>query len=322
LCDHLLARCPQCDADDKLYLACISIKGGEVYKICNFSLRKNVKSFPTVEYWLSLVPVIPLVSRAVEAFCCAVLPDIFSRLKPPRGNAFGSQNLFVAVSLFQETNFGKLLSQLLGQGQKLGGQLLKDLLDCAVIDREEPPPLTNNSIVGMKVDEATSFLSQRGISVAGVEAYDPCSSLSHLLQSIFAPSRLGEGAGINLVKAADGTVRYYTAGTTGFGVRSTPAGTAGDTGFVTVGANGEQSGSQLSSLQTEMSALQQEFASSKEMFAQALAERDETIADLQAQARDVQERLASLIETQGKGRAESVQPASKRSKKKTDNSAS
>lgn len=318
LCDHLLARCPECDADDKLYLACISIKGGEVYKICNFSLRKYVKSFPTVEYWLSLVPVIPLVGRAVEAFCCAALPDIFGRLTPPRENTFGSQNLFVAVSLLQETNFGNLLSQFLKQGQKLGGQLLKDLLDCAVIDREEPPPLTNNSIVGMKVDEAARFLNQRGITVSGVEAYDPCSSLSHLLQSIFAPSRLGDGAGVNLVKAQDGTVRYYTAGATGFGARSKPVESAGAAGLISGSTGSEPSGSQLGSLRTEMSALQQEFVSSKEKFAQALAERDEAIAELRAQARDAQERLASLTEMREKTSAESIRPASKKAKKRDD----
>src|SRR5262249_27264074 len=40
LCDHFLVRCPTCDADDKIYLACIAIKNGQVYQVCNFSRRK------------------------------------------------------------------------------------------------------------------------------------------------------------------------------------------------------------------------------------------------------------------------------------------
>jgi WD40 repeat protein len=49
-CDHLLVKCPSCDEDDNLFLACISIRNDEVHKVCNFSKRKYVKSFPTVGY--------------------------------------------------------------------------------------------------------------------------------------------------------------------------------------------------------------------------------------------------------------------------------
>src|SRR5262249_13565130 len=31
-CDHLLVDCPECGPDDKIYLACISIKNGQVFK--------------------------------------------------------------------------------------------------------------------------------------------------------------------------------------------------------------------------------------------------------------------------------------------------
>jgi hypothetical protein len=50
-----------------------------VYKVCNFSRRHYVKSFPTVGYWLSLVPVLPAFREVVGRFCCALLPELFGR---------------------------------------------------------------------------------------------------------------------------------------------------------------------------------------------------------------------------------------------------
>jgi Family of unknown function (DUF6519) len=78
-CHHLLVNCPTCDDDEKLYLACVSIRGGSVYNVCNFSRRRYVKSFPTVGYWLSIVPIVPILHRLVEQFCCWVIPEVFSR---------------------------------------------------------------------------------------------------------------------------------------------------------------------------------------------------------------------------------------------------
>ena len=57
----------------------MSIRGGSVYKVCNFSRRRYVKSFPTVGYWLSLVPVLPALREALGEFCCRVLTEFFGR---------------------------------------------------------------------------------------------------------------------------------------------------------------------------------------------------------------------------------------------------
>ncbi|MEP6666071.1 MAG: hypothetical protein ABJA81_06455, partial [Nocardioidaceae bacterium] len=50
-------------------------------KVCNFSRRRYVKSFPTVGYWLSLVPVIPALREVVTKVCCAALQDSFGPYK-------------------------------------------------------------------------------------------------------------------------------------------------------------------------------------------------------------------------------------------------
>lgn len=71
-CDKFLVDCPDCEEEDKVYLGCIEVRNSQVYNICNFSKRKYVKSFRTVEYWLSTVPVIPILNQAFTKFCCTV----------------------------------------------------------------------------------------------------------------------------------------------------------------------------------------------------------------------------------------------------------
>jgi len=72
-CEHFLVNCPQCDKSDKVYLGGIEIKGHEIYKICNFTKRRYVKSEQLVEYWLSTIPIIPIVKKAFADFCCKVI---------------------------------------------------------------------------------------------------------------------------------------------------------------------------------------------------------------------------------------------------------
>ncbi|HEX7048863.1 MAG TPA: DUF6519 domain-containing protein [Longimicrobiales bacterium] len=72
-CDQFLVDCPECGPDDKVYLGCVEIRNGQVYHICNFTKRHYVKSFRTYGYWLSTIPILPLVKQAFAKFCCTVL---------------------------------------------------------------------------------------------------------------------------------------------------------------------------------------------------------------------------------------------------------
>lgn len=77
-CDKFLIDCPDCREEDKVYLGCVEVRNSQIYNICNFSKRKYVKSFRTVEYWLSTVPVLPILKQAFTKFCCTV-PDIWAK---------------------------------------------------------------------------------------------------------------------------------------------------------------------------------------------------------------------------------------------------
>jgi WD40 repeat protein len=77
-CNLLLMDCPDCNEKEKVWLANITIKDKEVYKICNIGKRKDVWTFPKFEYWLSLVPILPVLKLGVSKICCAIFPNIFS----------------------------------------------------------------------------------------------------------------------------------------------------------------------------------------------------------------------------------------------------
>ncbi|MCB9267665.1 MAG: hypothetical protein H6558_21790, partial [Lewinellaceae bacterium] len=87
-CEKFLIDCPDCGPDDKVYLGCVEIRDGEVFNICNFTRRKYVKTFRTVEYWLSAFPVLPVFKKAFAQFCCLILDP-----KTGRDDFFTNKNL-------------------------------------------------------------------------------------------------------------------------------------------------------------------------------------------------------------------------------------
>lgn len=72
-CDKFLIECHECTKDDKVYLGTIEIKDRQVFHICNFSKRHYAKSFRTWGYWLSAVPLLPVLKKAFAKFCCLKL---------------------------------------------------------------------------------------------------------------------------------------------------------------------------------------------------------------------------------------------------------
>ncbi len=78
LCYNLLPSCPPTAYDDRVPLACVTVRDDTIVSICNFSCRQYAGAFPTIFYWLSALPIIPVIGTAVRALCCA--PDLVSRV--------------------------------------------------------------------------------------------------------------------------------------------------------------------------------------------------------------------------------------------------
>jgi hypothetical protein len=127
-CHKLLVDCPEkCEEDDKVYLGCISIKDEQVHNICNFTKRKYVKTLPTLSYWLSVVPLGPVVNWVIEQLCCQIIPqnnnNLFSlnNAQLNLGRAvlnIDQSDLLKQLVIDGQDLFKKSLASLVGRGQK------------------------------------------------------------------------------------------------------------------------------------------------------------------------------------------------------------
>jgi hypothetical protein len=71
VCFNLLPPCGASACDERIILACVTLINGQIQSICNFGCRRYAGSFPAMSYWLSAVPVIPMLNEIVSMLCCA-----------------------------------------------------------------------------------------------------------------------------------------------------------------------------------------------------------------------------------------------------------
>lgn len=73
-CTALMPPCPTAPSDDCIPLAVITVNttnGCRVESICNWTTqRKYVTTFPSLQYWLSVLPFGRLLREALESLCC------------------------------------------------------------------------------------------------------------------------------------------------------------------------------------------------------------------------------------------------------------
>jgi hypothetical protein len=80
ICHAFIPQCEPDPCDDRVELACVTVKAGKILAICNHSCRRYAGAFPSTFYWMSLVPVIPLIARLLATICCQ--PDLVRRNSP------------------------------------------------------------------------------------------------------------------------------------------------------------------------------------------------------------------------------------------------
>lgn len=210
LCDHLLVNCPSCDDDDKIYLACVEVRDNQVHNICHFSKRKSVHSFPSVERWLSLVPIVPIVTGWLSKICCTIVPDLFKQRRdtviPPDSPDFNDSvidNSFLisgftagqvrqSVQAVGDLRWSSLFGQ---QGRHIGlyGKLLKDcLLGNTTNNGLDPRDLSQTP-----VSAAIEQLNARQI-VFTLLPYLESQACHYLHQTLATPSSIPLGSRVNV----------------------------------------------------------------------------------------------------------------------------
>ena len=218
-CDHLLVDCPTCDERDTIELACISIKNNKVFKVCNFSHRKYVHTFPTWEYWLSIIPVLPLLKQAVEKVCCAALPGLFARYNAPTpqppantttapSNTLNSGPFRKSTTTLRQTDIkGAFLEQM--AKFTVGSKVATDAITSAPsVAPATTPSVTTTDISGVPVADAKVKLGAAKINVVREEEYDPTKGGQTLGRFVTSPARLREGDRVTLV-TKEGKVLFY-----------------------------------------------------------------------------------------------------------------
>jgi len=76
VCADLNPPCPTDPCDDRIILACVTIANNQIVKICNFACRKFAGAFPSMYWWLSAIPIIPLIRWLITELCCTDWTDV------------------------------------------------------------------------------------------------------------------------------------------------------------------------------------------------------------------------------------------------------
>ena len=207
ICDHLLVKCAPKE-EKTLYLARIDIRNQQVFSICNFSRRKYVHSFPVVEYWLSIVPIIPVIAKLVGDACCRPVVDLFNKMNAPaaaqRADLVHPAAAMKAMSFASTFDFNTMIKPQITDRFGLLGTMLKAFISqqTKAVDAPTPaalpaPPSVNfNQFVGKSATLATNSLAGSNITVAGTEPLTFGSQTSDIL---LAPIDVKPNEAITLV---------------------------------------------------------------------------------------------------------------------------
>jgi hypothetical protein len=67
VCNALLVRCPECNEREGVVLACVTVQGGKIEKICNI-VRKQLIAGPSLQYWMQ--PLFSSIETLLDFMCC------------------------------------------------------------------------------------------------------------------------------------------------------------------------------------------------------------------------------------------------------------
>jgi len=221
-CHHLLVKCPTCEEDEEIYLATVEIRNHQIYNICNFDKRKYVKSFPTMEYWFSLIPIAPLVKSWVARLCCTVLPDFFGQYEdqvigqpqfgvghqPAQASKVKASYTRQGVQTYKRTDPGALM-RTQTKGLKFTGQLAgASAVNLAEAGRGKSTGVKKQALMESPVNDAVKELEKNQVEVVGIQKYDSKKANTYLADYVGTPQRIEPGSKVTLYQK-DNKVMFY-----------------------------------------------------------------------------------------------------------------
>jgi hypothetical protein len=281
-CDLLLVNCPECDEDDVVYLGEITVLNGQVRKVCNFSKRQQVKTFPKVSYWLSLLPIEGLIDYAVEQVCCLVIPDLMDRFQSRFSMDMRGGVMRESVVSMQRYSPQTLLQSLIQRFRPVTMMASDAVRGVRVqASRADMPPavMSEYQVINRPVEAAKAELESNNVAVS-VQPYDPARGMMNITNYLGAMGRVAPGSRVTLFSEG-GTVK---------GVSVQPAAEA---------APPAPPPAETEMLRGEIATLRAEMVQMQRTNADMLLQRDQQIAALQTQlsrSLPAQETIAALQE--------------------------
>jgi hypothetical protein len=153
VCQALLPSCGSDPRDDRVGLACVTVQGDKIVRICNLSCRRYAGSFPALGWWASVVPVISMVAAGLARLCCG--PDLV-RARSPLVNSM----LEMLTSVDPDKQLVRAIAE---------GGLPKAVTDAIVeMPRRLDPQAMARTIAPRLA--GTSLAGYRGMTEAGAQA--------------------------------------------------------------------------------------------------------------------------------------------------------
>jgi hypothetical protein len=87
LCSALLPPCPEPSADTRVPIAAIHVSANpcSVLRVCNWTIyRKFATTFPSLQYWLGILPVMQNLRQLLQNACCFDLAGLLPQAPPQR----------------------------------------------------------------------------------------------------------------------------------------------------------------------------------------------------------------------------------------------
>lgn len=211
ICDALLVPCSECGEEEGVLLACLTVNGGKIEKICNI-VRKQVLTGPALHYWFQ--PICTAIHKVLEHICCELnLGAVFDRLFLPRqtDNALGLSALNLggttgfAMGQSVQTAFARSESAF-KLGRDFSTAALRSIRTANLLQFTNPNVVTAMDVYGVPMSEAAASLTKKGVIVSGMrvanddtEAY----KLEHLQNMTWV---VPPGSIVELVAAPDNRV--------------------------------------------------------------------------------------------------------------------
>ncbi len=279
VCDHLLVACPECADGDRVVLAAIEIVGGQVKAICAFE-RREVVTFPKFLYWLSAVPIVPLITYAVEHLCCAQLPQLAQNFFARPGNLVSANTIVSASNNLRAGNL-KLASQ---DALARTSLLTSHVAQAAVRDVLPAPEgtirLRTSEVINRPAEEVTSDLASSGVVVNRVASYDEALAGNAVQEIGNVPLNVRAGDRVTLFTNPQGQVVFFTR------AQTTPQ--------VNVASNVVAPAALRSAATADVSSLRGEVEALRAAHAKELTARDKEIATLRDEMTKMQKQFAEV----------------------------